>query len=107
MIFDDGHYGSHMMDWYPGSWPYMILGTIFILLGVIAIVYISITLFRNYTVNNQLHPIESGKTENIKTNTAFSDVKKDLTDIASFCPSCGEKLGDRTLKFCPYCGVKI
>jgi len=107
MIFDEGHYGSHMMDWHPGSWPFMILGAIFILLGIIAIIYISITLFRNYTVDNQLDHIESGKTLNNRTNIAFSDTEADISDIASFCPSCGEKLGDRTVKYCPYCGVKI
>ena len=107
MIFDGSHYGSHMMDWHPGSWPFMILGIIFISLGIIAIIYISITLLRNYTVDNQVHHINRGRNEVIGTNAPFSGIKKELTELESYCPSCGEKLGDHTVKYCPYCGAKI
>lgn len=31
----------------------------------------------------------------------------DQTDIANYCPLCGENLGNRKPKFCPHCGSKL
>ncbi|TFG25045.1 MAG: zinc ribbon domain-containing protein [Promethearchaeota archaeon] len=106
MIFDHMDEGMHdngetMMDWNTTMWFYMILFFIIFILIVIILIYILHRSTRSLEVQPKNHDRQNP--QSIKTDHLNTTRSKG----AYFCPRCGEKLDDESLKVCPYCGSEI
>lgn len=107
---------DQMMDWDWGSnfWFYMILGMGIFFLICIILMYI-LRRRRHQYDSSQVHSRgNSHIEERVKTQaqsnqkSASAGTVEDVNQkIPFFCPICGEKLDDRTLKYCPHCGSEI
>ncbi|MFW9971362.1 MAG: zinc-ribbon domain-containing protein [Candidatus Odinarchaeota archaeon] len=98
-------YMNHMIDWSPNGWLFLVLGGLIFLLFIIILLYglSRRTKGESYKVqeSNKMETQESYKAGSIKINGESFDGE------VSYCPTCGEKLDERTVKFCPLCGSKI
>ena len=93
---------SHMMDWGPNTWLYMILGFVVFLLIVIVLVYI-LNRGGQHLVEKQ-PSIQIQPNRDFKGKDRVEDYKQKKTP---FCSYCGATLEDISLKFCPKCGNEL
>ena len=93
--------GETMMGWNLNMWIYMLLFSIIFILVVIIIIYI---------LHRGTQRLEGQPKNRDKQNpyTIITDhINETKSKNAYFCPSCGEKLDDKSLNYCPYCGSEI
>ena len=100
MILDQmhGHMDEPMMGGGSNIWFYGIIALIFIYI-IIAFILIY-WLARDTSKDIKLTP-------NKKTSVHPAINQREKVSKPRFCPNCGEKIDDRTLKHCPTCRSKI
>jgi hypothetical protein len=96
MTMDDGM--GHMMDRVfdeSNGWMILILGGIAFIVIIVAILYVlngGLSSYKERTENREISDKKFSSKNSIEHTTQ------------PFCPTCGEKLGNRTQNFCPFCG---
>ena len=96
-----GDSASHMMDWGPYTWLYMILGFVVFLLIVIVLVYI---LNRGQHLVEKQPLLQTQPNKDLKGKNRVENYKQKENQ---FCSYCGATLEDKGLKYCPKCGNEL
>ncbi len=90
-----------MMGWDSNMW--VLMGSIMgICVLIVLVLYYLYTRRSHYTSNNNKK--QTQKIQDFANAEILGEVKH---NESHFCPICGEKLDDETLKYCPYCGSEI
>ena len=90
-----------MMGW-GNMWTFMGIGmVIFVLIVIIFVLYY---LFAHRSRINKVYVTSQIKNQESDKNTVDEEIKH---EESYFCPNCGEKLDEKSLKYCPSCGSEL